>query len=978
MIPDDVIPAGVHDVRVSFNGQQYLLPEVLSTAPEKVSITAYGPVARVKHHTAAAQHAREGARLVKVPVELLGNNRRVASVDIDVKYGGLSPVPGSTGDAALVQVNHTEARDNSSSVTGDYDFSVHPLTLHWAAGDTADAYVYIHLNSDDVHEADLEALTLTLVNAKNCDIAEGVENRTAIVTIEDEDAAPMFAVRPRTAFYPPLYRVREKIQVPIDQIAGGRFALPAVIEYTTTVGTSKHAATSNVYVNVTKRLTWLPEQYDTTQYAEIELDWRQIPPEADFRLNVKLTAISEARVAPLPSTFNETTDAAVFIYGVPKGSCPPGTVRADPASWVAPPPLAPAPAQPPPAPPPPDALLDSAILKLSVVANSTAATGTVFPTVLPGITLTPAFDPAVYAYSGTVEPYVVGVQVYYQFRQSTTTATSAQARRRRRQLLAASDVYMTYYVLKTGVNTIQLTTTAPNGQNIERYTLTITRHPASPNPPPAPPPPPSPPPSPPPWTGQPPSPPPAVDAPPPPAPPPPPPPTARLTAPQDTASCKYCPAGTFSSIMNALNCTECPVGYVAPASRSKTCTPCPPGEYMHLKGGLACLTCPMDSYSNTSGVRLCSPCASGVTTATSGSKSCDVVSEPVPKDHPDVYYVDVSFGISFHQPGGSLAGFAPNVGLDANDDDAFVRATVIDVAKQFNVTRGATVVEVVPVDSSAKTPFKRRRSRRRALLQDAGVTVTCYRAEVCVAAAVVSVTMQATTIPRYGVTRDHEKDVKALEDTKLRAQSIVASLQNDPSGFFATVVAGIGGTVTGHTYVSADGGVSIEKVPEPPPSTPNVYGGVDVAVIVVAIILSIVACTFAYIMRRRWRTQRELALIEAELAYATQNTKSRHPNHHKHKRTPPSTPPPKATKNKPSWAKYAAEVRDIEQGIASQSKKSQVQMRESSQASLAQAAKFRERRGQSAVQSMWAQRNQPPASIGVRAPVRAPGGHTKR
>ena len=713
MMPDDVIPAGVHDVRVSFNGQQYLLPTVSLTAPEKVSITAYGPVTRVKKHIADDQHTQESSRLVKVPIELLGQNRRLASVGINVTYGGATPMPGSTDDLALVQVQHARARDNSSSVSGDYDFSVSPLTVHWEAGDTDDAYVYIHIVNDDIHEADLEALTLTLVNAENCDIEEGFENRTAIVTIKDEDAAPMFEVRARTPFYPPLYRdVREKIQIPIDMVAGGRFTLPAVIEYTAAIGTSSLAATPGIhYANVTAQLTWQPEQYATTQYAEIELDWSKIPLKADLRLHVTIKAISEARVATLPATFDETTDAAAFIYGVPQGSCPPGTTRSDPSSWVAPPPLAPAASPPPPSPPPPAVVVDSAILSLSVVANSTAATANVFPSVPVGIALSQPFDPAVYAYTGVVDSYVVGVQVYYQLRQALTTVASTQARRR---LLAASEVYMKYYALQTGANVIQLTTTSPNGQHSERYTLTITRdsaqnEPSSPPPPPQSPPPP---PSPPPWT-RPPPPPPAVDGEPPPAPPTPPPPTAALIAPKDTTQCAHCPAGTFSSIMNALECTPCAIGRFASAPLSDACAECSPGEYMHVTSGVQCAKCPMDSYANVSGTRLCVLCGSNVTTSTVGSSWCDVKTAAVPKENPDVYFVDVAFGISFHQMSGSLSGFAPNVGLDASDNDAFARALEIDVAKAFNVTRSAMMVDIVDVGSSADTQFRRRRRRFR-------------------------------------------------------------------------------------------------------------------------------------------------------------------------------------------------------------------------------------------------------------------------
>lgn len=187
----------------------------------------------------------------------------------------------------------------------------------------------------------------------------------------------------------------------------------------------------------------------------------------------------------------------------------------------------------------------------------------------------------------------------------------------------------------------------------------------------------------------------------------------------------------------------------------------------------------------------------------------------------------------------------------------------------------------------------------------------------------------------------------------------------------------------GHAFVSADDGLMIDKLPTPPREVPNVFGSVNVAVIVVAIILSGVAFSVAYVMHRRWRIQREVAFIEADLAYQQQKKKSGSRSgggirHYKHKQ---STPHGKATKPRASWAARLnrANAKDVEQGAArtATAKRPQVQMLETSQKSLVQVAKFKERRGQSAVQSMWTQRNQPPPAIGARAPPTSTG-TTKR
>jgi len=959
MKPDDVIPAGTHDVRVSFNGQQYSLAALLLTEPDKVSITAYGPVARVKHHISEEQNVVEGARVIKVPVQLQGENKRLASVGINVTYGGASPLPGSTGDLALVQVQHAAARDNATGGVGDYDFSVYPLTLHWMAGDTADAFVYVRVVNDDIHEADLEALTLTLVNPQNCDIETDVKNQTAVVTIRDDDLAPMFAVRARTVIYPPLYRdMRAVARIPVDMIAGGRFVLPAIVQYTTAVGTSSQSARAGVhFVNVTRQIIWTSEQFGETKYAEVELDWSRIPLVANLRLNIELEAVSDARVALPRAAYNETEDAAAFIYGVPQGSCPPGTRRIDPAAWVAPPPLAPMSPPPPPPPPPPASYVDSAILRLSVVVNSTAATTNVFAVVPLGISLAPEFDPAIYVYTGIVPSYAVGVQIYYQFRQASTTSATTQARRR---LLAASTVSMKYFKLQTGANTIRFATTSPNGQHNEQYTIVITRLALQPTPSSPPPSPPSlpPPPLPPPWN-KPPPPAPEAEYPPPPAPPAPPVQAAVPFAPEDDPVCTRCPAGTFTPDMNALECLPCPIGSVSPNSTSEACVPCQPGEYMHHAEGLTCLKCPMDTFVNSTRARLCVPCSASATTTSVGSASCAVPIFPVPKQDPAVFYVDVAFGVSFHQTSGTLANVAQNVGVDLSDIDAFRRALEIDIALRFNITRGAMQVSSIATGSTVPAP-----TRRRSMLQsttiDASGALICSASDDCVGAAAVKLTMQATTVPRYGVVRDYATNVAAIEATRVKAQELLNSLQSDPLAFFATTSAGIGGAVVSRAYVNATGALVIDKVPDPPRVVPDVFGPVNVAMIAIGVVLGACGLVVVYIVYRRWRTKRAKARVEKE---------------------PAKKPPTEPKGPKERWSAHSNRAMDLELGVEREEKPSEIpsaiQMRDSSTAALAQLAKFKMRRGQTHVESMWASRAKPAASIGVRANLGRPAKNIK-
>ena len=164
--------------------------------------------------------------------------------------------------------------------------------------------------------------------------------------------------------------------------------------------------------------------------------------------------------------------------------------------------------------------------------------------------------------------------------------------------------------------------------------------------------------------------------------------------------------------------------------------------------------CPFDSYASTAGSRLCLPCPTNATTAGVGSASCAVPVAPVNRLHPDVYYVDVIFGVSFHQDGGSLANIQTNIGVEGDADAAFQRALEIDIALKVNVTRGAVQMTIVQPGSSATARF----SARRLLQTDETpvITVSCLTELSCIRAAAIKVTVQATEVLRYGVVRAYE------------------------------------------------------------------------------------------------------------------------------------------------------------------------------------------------------------------------------
>ena len=940
MIPDMTVPNGTHDVRVSFNGQQYMLPPLLATKPSSVSITTQGPTLRTKHYFSETQNGNEQARLIKVPVELVGENRRLVSVDVNVTYGGISARPGSSGDSLLIQIQHDDARDDETSVSGDYDFMIYPRTLHWVPGDNAETHVYVKIINDNVHESALEALTITLVNAVNADIETDVKSRSAIVNIADDDDAPLFAVRPRNVVRPPKYRDSQIVaKIPVHQVGGGRFALPAVVDYAiVTSGGPFAAVAGSHYVDATGRLTWNPEDYNKTKYAEVELKWANIPPEASLRLHVNLTAVSDARVEHIPSGFNESEEAALFIFGVHEGSCPPGTRRNDASTYKAPPPLAPRPNPPPPSPPPPAASIDSAILGLSIVANTTASVSSVFPSIPPGIKLEPPFAPTVYAYTATVPAQVAGVQVFYQLRQSTGSVSA-------RRLLAPSLVSMRYFALSTGSNLIRLVSNSPNGQATGTYRFTITRETLK-TPPPSPPPSspsPPPPPSPPPWS-KPPPPPPEGHLTAPPAPPAPPAPIPRPDEPKDYSACEYCLAGTFADVENSMTCTPCAPGTATATAISKSCDLCPIGTYSPNNGATHCRDCPEDTYADTTGSLLCAQCPADRTTAAGKASNCTVPIVQVMRNHPDVYYVDVYFGISFYQAGGSLSNFAQNVGINAEAEDAFVRAVSIDIANKFNVTRGAITVSASSPGSSATLSGRR-------LLQNQ-VSIPCSTAENCVRAIAAKVTMQATDVLRLGVSRDYATTTSLIEASQAKAKGIVESMIANPVSFFALTSSGFGNGVTMNVYANAQTSVYVEKKPTLPRTTKNVFGSTNVALIMVVSLIGIMLCVVGRIWYSRVAAKRTLYRIEQELLAAEQSQAvGKIVSSTKMNRTS-------------GVQKMAQKPRSLKKAEPKQRKdgtavpKRTIQMREQSQITLANMARFKEKRQESSIESMWAARGE--------------------
>ena len=300
-----------------------------------------------------------------------------------------------------------------------------------------------------------------------------------------------------------------------------------------------------------------------------------------------------------------------------------------------------------------------------------------------------------------------------------------------------------------------------------------------------------------------------------------------------------------------------------------------------------------------------------------------------------------------------MTNMAANIGVDEDANSAFVRAMEIDIATKFNVTRGSIRLDVAQPGATASTPA----GRRKLLQSGSSVSVTCSASQNCIRAVVVTVTMQATEILRFGVVRDYKTTKAAIDATRAQAAAILLTLRGDPVAFFSTTTAGIGGAVQGRLYEDPSGSLIVEKEPTPPRDVPNVFGDVNVALIAVACICAMFAAFVACALRRRTRARRMLTKIENELI----ESEKRKVGVRKVKDSSKVT----ATVNKATWKKVLAqkdEPDDAEKGEV----KKQIQMREQSQITLAHVSRFKQNRQSSAIEKMWQARNERAASgVGI-------------
>ncbi len=306
------LAAGNHTVSVSFNGVDFAGASAV-TGAAAATFAASGPVVALGA-TSAAGSQSTGDELA-LPLRLTGP-ASLAAVRATLR---LEAAPGPGGSAPA-----------QSGV--DYEVLNASTALTWPPGDAQPRFLRLRLLRRPGVLAPPKTLRVVLASASNADLGDAT---SALVTLTSEEPAPMYAVFAARAAYRG-DTPAGGAYLEVAPLGGGSAVLPTSVAFTLGGGT----ATPGVhYAPASGVLTWQPLDAEP-QRIGVAVAWDAFPLSSAFSVGVTLTAVANARVV---GGGNATSPEPLWLYGVPRDTCPPGTRVA------ALPPTPPAPPAPPPA-----------------------------------------------------------------------------------------------------------------------------------------------------------------------------------------------------------------------------------------------------------------------------------------------------------------------------------------------------------------------------------------------------------------------------------------------------------------------------------------------------------------------------------------------------------------------------------------------------------------------------------------------------
>jgi hypothetical protein len=136
-------------------------------------------------------------------------------------------------------------------------------------------------------------------------------HRSILITLEDPASIPRFAFVPNTVAYPgetPTVTVR---------LVSGKLTQPAILRYQLRPELDGAATAFIPAASTAGFVRFHPGTFQ--QRIQVPVEWSAVPQEAQYRVNLHLDSFFFSLVE------DQQDDIALHIFGVPAGTCPPGT-----------------------------------------------------------------------------------------------------------------------------------------------------------------------------------------------------------------------------------------------------------------------------------------------------------------------------------------------------------------------------------------------------------------------------------------------------------------------------------------------------------------------------------------------------------------------------------------------------------------------------------------------------------------------------
>jgi len=133
-------------------------------------------------------------------------------------------------------------------------------------------------------------------------------------SLAGDNGTPQFQFTPNAVAYPGLVP-----EVIVNVSTGQHIREPATLKYRFLLEDGTGEASFLAASDSAGFLQFNPGELQ--QAIKVPIDWDRVPASAQYRLKLHLNSFINSRV------LNQTNDVGLHVFGVPPGTCPPGTSR---------------------------------------------------------------------------------------------------------------------------------------------------------------------------------------------------------------------------------------------------------------------------------------------------------------------------------------------------------------------------------------------------------------------------------------------------------------------------------------------------------------------------------------------------------------------------------------------------------------------------------------------------------------------------